>query len=103
MQTIDLDSKIELEIVGRFLPNLLDQFLERNKDINLICKKIIGQEVVSVYYISFEKESSLKVKGVLTRAEDTLGYCADVYFRVLKGNFPEKPFGPFRPIRKKAA
>lgn len=103
MQPVDLDSKIELEIVGRFLPNLLDTFLERNPDIQLIYKKIIGKEELSIYCISFEKKSSLKVKGVLTRAEDSLGYCAEVYFNVIKGDFPQDPIGPFKPVGKKAA
>jgi len=103
MQNTDLDGKIELELIGRFLPDLLDSFLEKNPDIILNNKKTIDQEGLSIYYISFPHKSSLKVSNLLTKAEDSLGYSADVYFKVLEGNFPEKPFGPFRPIKKRVA
>jgi hypothetical protein len=104
MQTADLTGKVELEIVGRFLPNLLDRFLEQNPEIRLTSKKAVGNDL-SFYYIGFQNGSSLKVSNMLTRAEDSLGYCVEVYFKVLEGNFPEKPFGPFKPIRpnKKSA
>ncbi len=104
MLTADLNHRIELELVGRFLPNLLDRFLEQNPDIKLTNKKEVGLDMF-IYYIGFKKESSLKVSSLLTRAEDSLGYCAEVYFEVIKGDFPKKQFGPFKPIRpsRKAA
>ena len=93
----NLDETIKLTIIGSPLANLLDPFLEKNKDINLV-KKLDFKDGNYLYVLEFSELISKKVLDLFQdrqKIEDSLGYTPVLFYTVDKGNFP-KDLDPFR-------
>ena len=89
---------VKIRLVGEWLDKLFDQFIEENREIELKGKVELDSRIF-VYTLSFPVESSLKLMLKLNKAEDILGYCPKVFYRVLEGSLPINNLGPFLPLQ----